>query len=74
MRENQRGKGYGQRLLGELAKEVVEMNGGRFEWSVLKWNTPSIEFYERIGAKAMTEWQTMRVDGDGLNELAKRAA
>jgi ribosomal protein S18 acetylase RimI-like enzyme len=74
VRENQRGKGYGQRLLGELAKEVVEMNGGRFEWSVLKWNTPSIEFYERIGAKAMTEWQTMRVDGDGLNELAKRAA
>ncbi len=74
MRENQRGKGYGQRLLGELAKEVVEMNGGRLEWSVLKWNTPSIEFYERIGAKAMTEWQTMRVDGDGLNELAKRAA
>jgi len=73
VRENQRGKGYGQRLLGELAKEVVEMNGGRLEWSVLKWNTPSIEFYERIGAKAMTEWQTMRIDGDGLNELAKRA-
>jgi len=73
VRENVRGKGYGQRLLGELAKEVVAMDGGRLEWSVLKWNTPSIQFYERIGAKAMTEWQTMRVDGEGLNELAKRA-
>ncbi|PSS16761.1 hypothetical protein M430DRAFT_141123 [Amorphotheca resinae ATCC 22711] len=73
VREAERGNGYGQRLLGELAKEVLQMNGGRLEWSVLKWNTPSIQFYERIGAKAMTEWQTMRVDGEGLRELAKRA-
>ena len=49
------------------------MGGGRLEWSVLKWNTPSIDFYERIGAKAMGEWQIMRVDGEGLGELAKRA-
>ena len=62
MREKFRGSGYGQRLLGELAKEVVDMDGGRLEWAVLKWNTPSIQFYERIGAKALTEWQTMRVD------------
>lgn len=73
MRESERGHGYGQRLLGELAKEVVEMKGGRLEWSVLKWNEPSIKFYERIGAKAMSEWQVMRVDGEGLVELAKRA-
>jgi GNAT superfamily N-acetyltransferase len=73
VRESERNHGYGQRLLGALAKEVVEMNGGRLEWSVLKWNKPSIDFYERIGATAMTEWMTMRVDGDGLKELAKRA-
>ncbi|KAH8809012.1 acyl-CoA N-acyltransferase [Xylogone sp. PMI_703] len=73
VRQSERGHGYGQRLLGELAKEVLATNGGRLEWSVLKWNTPSIQFYERIGAKAMTEWQTMRVDRDGLEELAKRA-
>lgn len=73
MRETERGHGYGQRLLGELAKEVVQMDGGRLEWSVLKWNTPSIEFYERIGAKALTEWQTMRVEREGLKELAKKS-
>jgi len=73
VREADRGHGYGQLLLGELAKEVIEIDGGRLEWSVLKWNTPSIQFYESIGAKAMTEWQTMRVDGEGLKELAKRA-
>jgi GNAT superfamily N-acetyltransferase len=73
VRESERGMGYGQRLIGELAKEVVSMDGGRLEWSVLKWNKPSIEFYERIGAKALSEWQVMRVDGVGLKELAKRA-
>ncbi len=75
MREEYRGKGYGQRLIGELAKEVVAMDGGRLEWCVLKWNTPSIGFYEseRIGARAMSEWQTMRVDGEGLRALAERA-
>ena len=73
MRESERGHGYGQRLLGELAKEVVGMNGGRLEWSVLKWNEPSIRFYESIGAKAMDRWQVMRVDGEKLVELAKRA-
>lgn len=75
VREEYRGKGYGQRLIGELAKEVVAMDGGRLEWCVLKWNTPSIGFYEsgRIGARAMSEWQTMRVDGEGLRVLAERA-
>lgn len=73
MRQSERGHGFGQRLLGELAKEVVAMGGGRLEWSVLKWNEPSIKFYERIGAKAMSDWQVMRVDGEGLVELAKRA-
>lgn len=73
VRESERKHGYGQMLLGALAKEVVEMDGGRLEWSVLKWNQSSIDFYEKMGAKAMTEWTTMRVDGDGLKELAKRA-
>lgn len=73
VRESERGKGYGTRLLGELAKEVVEMGGGRLDWSVLKWNEPSIKFYEGIGAKRMEEWVGMRVDGSGLGELAKRA-
>lgn len=70
VRESERKNGYGHRLLSELAKEVVAMDGGRLEWSVLRWNTPSIEFYERIGAKAMNEWFTMRVDGEALVRLA----
>lgn len=70
VKQSERKKGYGKRLLVELAKEVVAMQGGRLEWCVLKWNEPSIKFYESIGAKMMNEWVTMRVDGEGLNKLA----
>ncbi|KAL6699074.1 acyl-CoA N-acyltransferase [Trichoderma pleuroticola] len=65
-----RGKGYGKKLLSALAKEVVAMDGGRLEWSVLKWNEPSIKFYGLIGATAMNEWVGMRVDGPTLDKLA----
>lgn len=70
VKQTERKKGYGKRLLVELAKEVVAFQGGRLEWSVLKWNEPSIKFYESIGARMMNEWATMRVDGDGLTKLA----
>jgi len=46
------------------------MQGGRLEWSVLKWNEPSIKFYESIGATMMNEWVGMRVDGENLGKLA----
>lgn len=70
VKQSERKKGYGKRLLVELAKEVVALKGGRLEWSVLKWNEPSIKFYESIGANMMSEWVGMRVDGEGLNKLA----
>jgi ribosomal protein S18 acetylase RimI-like enzyme len=71
VRPSERGRGYGKRLLSELAKEVVAMDGGRLDWSVLKWNEPSIKFYESIGATAMNDWVGMRVEGAGLDTLAK---
>lgn len=64
-----RKRGYGKRLLGELARETVAIGGKRLEWSVLRWNQPSIEFYENLGAKGMEEWMGMRVDGDGLEKM-----
>lgn len=66
-----RGNGYGFKLLKFLAKQVVEVNGRRLEWSVLKWNEPSIRFYEGVGAKPMEEWLKMMVDGEALVKLAE---
>jgi GNAT superfamily N-acetyltransferase len=67
-----RGRGYGHALLRGLARECVRLGCKRLEWSVLKWNEPSIKFYEseKVGAKMMSEWVGMRVDGEGLEKLA----
>ncbi|KAK7958051.1 hypothetical protein PG996_010508 [Apiospora saccharicola] len=70
VRETERKKGYGKRLLVELAKEVEAMKGGRLDWAVLKWNEPSIKFYESIGAIPQNEWVGMRVEKEGLTKLA----
>ena len=65
-----RGCGVGRRLLTELARIAVERNCGRMEWSVLDWNDLAIGFYERLGARLMTDWRICRLTGDGLRRLA----
>lgn len=65
-----RGKGAGKALLVHIARIAVEQNCGRFEWSVLDWNTPSIDFYKSLGAVEMTQWRTYRVTGSALEKLA----
>ena len=71
VRPEYRGKGYGTLLLKELAKETKRIGGERLEWSVLKWNEPSIKFYESIGATRMEEWVGMRVDDEALVKMAE---
>ena len=67
-----RGKGIGKALLASLARRCVAEGLPRFQWSVLDWNTPSIEFYESLGAKRMPEWIGCRVEGAALHELARQ--
>lgn len=71
VRPQYRKRGYGKILLQELARETKRVGGQRLEWSVLKWNKPSIDFYEGLGAKMMSEWVGMRVDFDGLDRMAE---
>lgn len=64
-----RGLGAGKALLARLAEICVERDYRRLEWWVLKWNAPSIEFYESLGALAMDEWQHYRLDGAALAQV-----
>lgn len=66
----QRGSGAGRALLRHLAQIAVEQDCGRFEWSVLDWNSRSIEFYDRLGAQPQTEWIRYRMSGQALLDLA----
>lgn len=66
-----RGKGYGTRMLKELAKIALERGCGRLEWCCLDWNQPSIDFYLSLGAKPLNEWTTYRMSGETLIDMAK---
>jgi GNAT superfamily N-acetyltransferase len=70
VRETRRGKGIGKALLARLARIAKENECGRFEWSVLDWNAPSIAFYRSLGAVAMQDWTIYRLAGDALDRLA----
>jgi len=65
-----RGAGAGKALLAALARRCVTEELGRLEWSVLDWNAPSIAFYDSLGALAMDEWTTRRMEGQALLRLA----
>ena len=64
-----RGNGYGKALLKKLAKIVVERGYGRFEWTCLSWNKPSIDFYLSLGAEKK-DWNVFHLTGDALKQLA----
>ena len=68
-----RGKGIGKALLLEVARIALDEGCGRYEWQVLDWNQPSIDFYESLGARLMKEWLPMRVEGEALEKMAELA-
>jgi GNAT superfamily N-acetyltransferase len=67
----ERGNGAGTTLLRELAKISLKRGCGRMEWTVLDWNTPSIRFYRKLGAKLRKEWILTRLTGAPLRRLAR---
>jgi GNAT superfamily N-acetyltransferase len=66
-----RGAGAGKALLQDLARIAVAERCGRFEWSVLDWNEPALQFYRSIGASPMPEWVRHRLAGQALEEFAR---
>ncbi|HEY0191095.1 MAG TPA: GNAT family N-acetyltransferase [Kofleriaceae bacterium] len=67
-----RGRGIGVALMSALAQIAVARNYGRFEWSVLDWNEPALQFYRSLGAAPQSEWTVQRMTGEPLAALAAR--
>lgn len=67
-----RRRGFGRALLNYVAQLAQERRCGRLEWSVLDWNEPAINFYQKLGAVPMKEWTTFRLTGDSLKKLAAK--
>ena len=70
--ESHRGKGYGKKLLLQVIALAKQRNCGRVDWSVLNWNKPAIDFYESIGATAMNEWTTYRLNEETISTLLNK--
>jgi GNAT superfamily N-acetyltransferase len=68
-----RGHGIGKALLVNLAQRCVREGLGRFEWAVLDWNQPSIDFYKSQGAVFMSDWERCRLSGAALERLGASA-
>lgn len=69
VRPQHRGTGLGKALLQALAEIALTRGYARFEWWVLNWNTPAIDFYTGLGATAMDEWTVYRLSGDALRRV-----
>ncbi|MFN3565370.1 MAG: GNAT family N-acetyltransferase [Burkholderiaceae bacterium] len=65
-----RGRGYGKALMLHVARLAVERGCGRFEWAVLDWNRPAIDFYESFGATVLPDWRICRLSGEALARCA----
>ena len=60
----------GRALLVRLAQIAVERGCPRFEWVALDWNQNAIDFYEKLGAKQLTDWRIFRMEGESIAQLA----
>lgn len=69
--EHRRG-GVGLAVIEHLAGLALERGHVRLEWCALTWNEPALEFYDRLGARRLDEWRTLRLEREGMERVAKR--
>jgi GNAT superfamily N-acetyltransferase len=62
--------GVGRRLLAEVARITLERGCARLEWTALEWNTPALDFYAKVGAQRLSDWQNHRLSGEALARVA----
>jgi GNAT superfamily N-acetyltransferase len=65
-----RRKGIGKAMISKVAEIALNRRCGRFEWAVLDWNTPAINFYQQLGAEILPDWRICRATGAALQSLA----
>lgn len=70
IRPTYRRRGYGKRFFQYLASLCLERGCGRLEWSCLNWNTPSIEFYQSMGALPRNAWTNYKLNENSMKILA----
>ncbi len=66
-----RRRGIAREFFRRLARKALDQECGRMEFSVLDWNKPALDFYQSIGAIALSDWTIHRFVGESLRRLAE---
>ena len=65
--------GIGFSLFRKCVEIALEAGCGRMEWAVLTWNTKALKFYEKLGARRMSDWYVYRLDERALGRVPRSA-
>ncbi len=68
-----RKKKAGYALFTAMVAEAHRRGCGRMEWTVLDWNQLAKDFYDRLGAKHMREWQLYRLVRSEMEKILGKA-
>jgi len=68
--EDMRHKGLGTLMFSYIAHLAVRDDCYSVDWSVLRWNEPSIDFYKKIGGQKKEEWDHYSLSREKMLELA----
>ena len=72
VRPDRRRGGIGRVVMEHLAALALERGHVRLEWCALDWNEPALRFYDKLGATRLDDWKLLRLERDGMRELAGR--
>ena len=64
--KNMRNKGIGALLLDKVILFGKQMNVKRISWEVIDWNKKAIKFYERKGAKLISDWNIIHLNNEAI--------
>ncbi len=69
--EKYRGQNIGNLLYKKVLEQAYNERVKRVEWAVLDWNKTAIDFYEKSGAKVLSDWRVVQMDERGLKNYMK---
>ena len=67
-----RKRGIGFALFRKCVDIAMSEGCGRMEWAVLTWNEKALNFYEKLGARRMSDWYVYRLDEQALDKVPRK--
>jgi GNAT superfamily N-acetyltransferase len=65
-----RSQGVGRLLMKAVSGQAEKAGCGLMKWYVAKWNTRSVQFYERLGARIDPDWHEFQMSQEAFRALA----